>query len=189
MTAIGQLYSDYYVSAKMAANLNFKLLILLLSISLNSAICFVELYKTTLKQSYHLKTQDLVKFSDELGSFERFHHIKIRWSFNRVMTQSNRMLRTPLIRGNIKHGLVTLELPRKLFWSDVTIHMDEQSNPGPCSIENCSKFSRVMSSLRNVNTAGDHRPKYSKRELFGLKAKYHIPEHLYHLLKHEGIVN
>ena len=75
MTAIGQLFSDYYVSAKMAANLNFKLLILLnlLSISLNSAICFAELYKTTLKQSHHLTTQDLVKFSDELQSFERFY--------------------------------------------------------------------------------------------------------------------
>ena len=65
--------------------------------------------------------------------------------------------------------------------------MDVQSNPKPCSIENCSKFSRVMSSLRNVNTAGDDRPKYSRRKLFGLKAKYHVPKHLYHLLKREGI--
>ena len=44
-----------------------------------------------------------------------------------------------------------------------------------------------MCSLWNVNTACDHRPKYSRRELFGLKAKYHVPEHLYHLLKCEGI--
>ena len=44
-----------------------------------------------------------------------------------------------------------------------------------------------MSSLRNVSTACDHRTKYSRRELFGLKAKYHVPEHLYHLLKCKGI--
>ena len=175
------------VSAKMAANFNFKLLILLLLMSLNSVICFVELYKITFEQPYHLKTQDLVKFSNELRSFERLYYISIRWSFNRVMVQSNQMLKTPLVRVD-KHGLVTLELPRKLFWIALTTHMDVQSNPGPCSIENCSKFSCLMSSLRNVNTVCDHRPKYSRRELFGLKSKYHVPEHLYYLLKCEGIL-
>ena len=66
--------------------------------------------------------------------------------------------------------------------------MDVQSNPGPCQFEKCSKFNCVISSLRNSDTACDHRPKYSRRELFGLKAKYHLPEHLYHLLKCEGIL-
>ena len=71
--------------------------------------------------------KDLVKFSNELRSFERFYYIKIRWSFNRVVAQSNQMLKTPLVRVD-KHGLVTLELPRKLFWIDVTIHIDVQSS-------------------------------------------------------------
>ena len=103
------------------------------------------------------------------------------------MAQSNQTLKIALVRVN-KHGQVTLELPRKLFWMDLTIHMDVQSNPGPQSIENCSKFSCVMSSLRNVNTVSVHRPEYSRRELFGLKAKYHVPEHVYHLLKCERIL-
>ena len=38
--------------------------------------------------------KDLVKFSNELRSFERFYYIKIRWSFNRVVAQSNQMLKT-----------------------------------------------------------------------------------------------
>ena len=159
----------------------------MLLISLNSAICLVELYKTTFEQSCHLKTQDLVKCSNDLRSFERFYYIKIRWSSNRAVAQSNQTLEIALVRVN-KHGQVTLELPRKLFWMDLTIHMDVQSNPGPQSIENCSKFSCVMSSLRNVNTVSVHRPEYSRRELFGLKAKCHVPEHVYHLLKCERIL-
>lgn len=82
-----------------------------------------------------------------MNCFEQFYYIKIRWSFNRVVAQSNQMLKIPLV-GVDKHGLITLELTQKLFWIDLTIHMDVQSNPGPCS-----KFSCAKPSLRNVNTA------------------------------------
>ena len=173
----------------MAANFNFKLHIFVLLIYLNYLLCMIGPYKITSEQSYYLKTHDLAKFGDELRSFGQIYYIKFRWSFKHVAAQSNKMLNAPLVRVN-KHGLVTLELPRKLFWTDLTIHMDVQSNLGPCQFVKCSKFNCVISSLRNSDTACDQRPKYSRhaQELFGLKAKYHVPEHLYHLLKCEGIL-
>ena len=87
-----------------------------------------------------------------MNCFKRFYYIKIRWSFNRVVAQSNQMLKIPLV-GVDKHELVTLELTEKLFGIDLAIHMDVQSNPGPCSIEICSKFSCAKPSSRKVNTA------------------------------------
>ena len=30
-----------------------------------------------------------------------------------------------------KHGTVTLVLPARIFWTDLTIHMDVKANPGP----------------------------------------------------------
>ena len=86
-----------------------------------------------------------------MNRFERFDYIKIRWSFNRVVAQSNQMFKIPLA-GVDKHRLVTLELTQKLFGL-ILLSMDVQSNPGPCSVENCSKFSCAKATSRNVNTA------------------------------------
>ena len=76
------------------------------------------------------------------------------------------------ISENSKHGNTALILPGRLFWSDLTIHMDIQSNPGPERLEN-HQIKQLRSSdnnFRNLNNRALSLIKYSRSGLPNMRA-------------------
>lgn len=59
----------------------------------------------------------------------RLSYVSVNVVLNRVECDSNS--RVPLaIRKTSKHGMVSLVLLHRLFWTDLTQHMDVKANPG-----------------------------------------------------------
>ena len=89
-----------------------------------------------------------------------------------------------------KHGSTALILPGRLFWIDLTIHMDIQCNPGPERLEN-SQINHLQpsdNSSRNLNNRASNAIKYSRFELLQLRLRqFKIPDETFHLLKSNGI--
>ena len=84
-----------------------------------------------------------------------------------------------------------LILPGRLFWFDLTIHMDIQSNPGPERLEN-SQINHLQpsdNSFRNLNNRALTAIKYSRSELLQLRLwQFKIPDETFHLLKSNRIL-
>ena len=90
-----------------------------------------------------------------------------------------------------KHGSTVLILPGCLFWFDLTIHMDIQSNPGPERLENSqiNQLQPLDNSFRNLNNRVSNAIKYSRSELLQLRLRqFKIPDETFHLLKSNGIL-
>ena len=90
-----------------------------------------------------------------------------------------------------KHGSTALILPGRLFWIDLTIHMDIQCNPGPERLEN-SQINHLQpsdNSSRNLTNRASNAIKYSRSELLQLRLRqFKIPDETFHLLKNNGIL-
>ena len=90
-----------------------------------------------------------------------------------------------------KHGSTVLILPGRLFWLDLTIHMDIQCNPGPERLENSqiNYLEPSDNSSRNLNSRASNAIKYSRSELLQLRLRqFKIPDKTFHLLKRNGIL-
>ena len=81
------------------------------------------------------KIADNLQTSRICNNFSRFF-LTSRIQFNRINASSHLNVSTPALKTT-KRGSVLLALPDKLFWSDLTIHMDVQKNPGPGVDTNC----------------------------------------------------
>ena len=90
-----------------------------------------------------------------------------------------------------KHGSTTLILPGRLFWIDLTIHMDIQCNPGPERLKK-SQINHLQlsdNSSRNLNNRASNAIRYSRSELLQLRSRqFKIPDETFHLLKSNGIL-
>ena len=82
-----------------------------------------------------------------------------------------------------------LILPGRLFWFDLTIHMD--SNPGTERLVK-SQINHLQpsdNSFRNLNNRASNAIKYSRSELLQLRLRqFKIPDETFHLLKSIGIL-
>ena len=65
------------------------------------------------------------------------YYINFRAAFRCVEASSNARRIYPVLKAS-KHGMVTLALPNRLFWMDLNIYMDVESNPGDDITENPS---------------------------------------------------
>lgn len=117
------------------------------------------------------------------GSFRLFASASItnRTSSYRILFQC---------RPSVKYGLICVALPCKVFLMDLTVHMDNEINPGPnFSVECFAKFSpSINTTLRVADSAVQH-TMYSKDQLLGLRCKYSISDSLFYLLKDLQILN
>ena len=72
-----------------------------------------------------------------------------------------------------KHGSVSLALPDKLYWIDLTVHMDIQRNPGPVSSEPSAQFQPLLCKSNLPVLI-----KYSRTELLNLRTNAFISPEL-----------
>ena len=107
--------------------------------------------------------------------------------FKQVNASSNTELKFSASRVS-KHGTVILSLPYKLFYMDLTIHMDIQSNPGPLVNGNRCTLCPVTVGKPILNIHANERRTYSRNQLLNLRSKYTISEDLFHFLKAERIL-
>lgn len=84
-----------------------------------------------------------------LSDSDQTYYLTSRIQLNRVNASSHMNISSPALKTT-KHGSVTMALPDKLFWTDLTMHMDVQRNPGPVIAKNCRRPSQD-SVLRNSN--------------------------------------
>ena len=63
-----------------------------------------------------------------------------------------------------KHGTNTLRLPRRLFYTDLTVYMDFEANPGP-EVSRNDKIRQLISTSHNVPV------NYSSSQLLNLRTK------------------
>ena len=60
----------------------------------------------------------------------RFFAVTIKVVFKRNEGETNSNLNLPISRTT-RHGTTVLALPSRVFWMDLTLHMDIEANPGP----------------------------------------------------------
>ena len=92
-------------------------------------------------------------------------NLTFRIQFNRIEADSNKNISRTAFKAT-KHGYVLLALSDRLFWTDLTICVDVQRNPGPFNFENSTQSDQQP--LRGFNTSV--LLKYSRNELQRLKA-------------------
>lgn len=69
------------------------------------------------------------------SDFDQIFFVTHRIQLNRVNAQTDKNIASPVVIKLANHGLVSLVLPNKLLWTDVTIHMDIHRNPRPLNSE------------------------------------------------------
>ena len=114
------------------------------------------------------------------------YYLNFAAQLKRVNCDSNSNLKFPVSKST-KHGTLTLALPSKLFWTDITIHMDIQRNPGPPLAEFRSVVQTPATNL-NSNLPVVDRIKYSRGQLFKLRFKSPVSSELYLSLRANGIL-
>ena len=58
------------------------------------------------------------------------YYMNFRAAMKRIYANSNSEITFPAFKAT-KHETVILVLPERIFWTDLTIHMDVKANPGP----------------------------------------------------------
>jgi hypothetical protein len=108
------------------------------------------------------------------NDFGLVYYLTLRIEFKRDGASSHKNISFPITK-TAKHGVVTLALPDKLCWIDLTIHMDIHSNPGP---EISDKFHTQRTKLKSKFPAAI---KYSRTELLNSNASSVSPVSLLQL--------
>ena len=73
------------------------------------------------------------------NDFGRIYHVTLIIQLQRVSAQSARNIVSPVFKTT-KLSSVSLALPDKLYWIDLTVHMGIQRNPGPVSSETSAQL-------------------------------------------------
>ena len=102
------------------------------------------------------------------------YYMNFRAAMRRIYANSNSEVTFPAFKAT-KHGTVTQVLPARIFWTDLTIHMDVKANPGP-GIYKVSvtlwKPSSIPSQFKSSATVIN----YSRTQILSLRSKYQISE-------------
>ena len=117
------------------------------------------------------------------SDFGSFAYLTFHLRFKRVAGTSDCNISKPITRST-KRGFTLLPLPGKLFWMDLTVHMDVQKNPGEFSSGHASLPTPTLDS----RIACSGRINYSRGELLRLKSKYYLSPDVYSTLKCLGIL-
>ena len=108
--------------------------------------------------------------------------LKVVFKRNEGETNSNLNLS---ISRTTRHGTTVLALPSRVFWMDLTLHMDIEANPGP---EEDAVATRRESSLESyLNYYATTTIAYSRNQLLNLRSKYSLSQDLLRLLKNQKI--
>ena len=109
-----------------------------------------------------------------------FYYINFRVTSRHTEVHTNLWQNLPVIKVS-KHGITTLVLPSRLFYTDLMVNMDVEANPGP-EVLRKDKTPQRISTLHNppVN--------YSRSQLLNLRTKYSIPNDLFYFLKDSQIL-
>ena len=114
----------------------------------------------------------------------RFFAVTLKAVFKRNEGETNSNLNLPISRTT-RHGTTVLALPSRVFWMDLTLHMDIESNPDP---EEDAVATRRESSLEPyLNYCATTTIAYSRNQLLNLISKYPISQDLLRLLKNQDI--
>ena len=82
------------------------------------------------KVQYSEQTPEVTYSCGFWSGLKPIYYLNFAAQLKRVNCDSNSNLKFPVSKPT-KHGTLTLALPSKLLWTDITIHMDIQRNPGP----------------------------------------------------------
>ena len=77
----------------------------------------------------------------------RFYYINFRVTSRLAWVHTNLRQNLPINKLS-KHGITTLVLPSRLFYTDLTVNMDVETNPGPEVLRN-DKTPQRISTLHN----------------------------------------
>ena len=114
----------------------------------------------------------------------RFFAVTLKVVFKRNEGETNSNLNLPISRTT-RHGTTVLALPSRVFWMDLTLHMDIEANPGP---EEDAVATRRESSLESyLNYYATTTIAYSRNQLLNLRSKYPLSQDLLRLLKNQNI--
>ena len=104
----------------------------------------------------------------------------------RIYANSNSEVTFSAFKGT-KRETDTLVLPARIFWTDLTIHMDVKANPGP-GIDKVNVTLWKPSSIRSQFKSSAAVINYSRTQILSLRSKYQISEELYHFLEDHKIL-
>ena len=116
-------------------------------------------------------------FYDLRSIFGHLYYMNFRAAMKRIYANSNSEVTFPAFKAT-KHGTVTLVLPARIFWTDLTIHMDFKANPGP-GIDKVNVTLWKPSSIRSQFKSSSAVINYSRTQVLSLRSKYQISEDLY----------
>lgn len=96
---------------------------------------------------YQQKTWSLYDHHHLQRCSARFYYINFRVTSRLAWVHTNLRQNLPINKLS-KHGITTLELPSRLFYTDLTVNMDVETNPGPEVLRN-DKTPQRISTLHN----------------------------------------
>ena len=121
-----------------------------------------------------------------LSIFGHLYYMNFRAAMKCIYANSNSEVTFSAFKGT-KHETDTLVLPARIFWTDLTIHMDVKANPGP-GIDKVNVTLWKPSSIRSQFKSSAAVINYLRTQILSLRSKYQISEELYHFLEDHKIL-
>lgn len=125
-------------------------------------------------------------FYDLQRIFGHLYCMDFRVAMKRIYANSNSEVAFPAFKA-MKHGTFTLVLPARIFWTDLTVHMDVKANPGP-GIDKVNVTLWKPSSIRLQFISSAAVLNHSRNQTLSLRSKYQISGELHRFLRDHKVL-